>query len=97
MVVNALNGNIWDDGGHVPALMDIPSFVVPAEQLDLFNNYIVGKSLYSGDELKTMVGITLDEYKKTVEAYSLESRFIAKNAEGTISDEELAAAGISVN
>jgi ABC-type sugar transport system substrate-binding protein len=96
MAANALNDNMFRDAdGNAAVITDVPSFGVPAEQLDLFNKYIVGNDLFSDEELQAMIGISLDDLEDIIHNYSLVARFQAKAEQGIISADELAAAGIN--
>ncbi len=98
MVVNALEGNMWtDEDGNALVSEAVPSFSVPAEQLDLFNNYVVGNPLFSAEELSAMIGIDVDTFMDIVTNYNLEDRLMVKYEAGEISAEEMEAGGISVN
>lgn len=97
MCVNALENGMWtDENGDAAVISSVPSFSVPASQLDLFNTYIAGNALFSEAEIRDMVEGGLDNFMTWVENYDLVSRFESKYADGIISAEEMEAAGLSV-
>lgn len=95
MCVNALENGVWTDGnGDAAVITDVPAFSVPSTQLELFNKYIAGNQLFSAAEIRNMVDGDLDNFKSWVNSFDLVSRFQSKNADGIISDDEMAAAGL---
>lgn len=95
MCVNALENGMWTDAnGDAAVITNVPSFGVPSTQLELFNNYIAGNALFNETEIRDMVDGDLANFQSWVESFDLVSRFESKHADGIISDDEMAAAGL---
>lgn len=96
LMCNKLNGTpMLNEDGTAPYVDMVPAFSIPVEEMDLFNTYIAGDCIYSDKECQAMLGMSLKDFEDNiVTAYSLEDRLNAKYQEGTISADEMKAAGL---
>ena len=98
LMCNKLEGTpMLDADGTAPYVDMVPAFSIPVAEQELFSKYIAGDCIYSDAECQAMMGMSLEDFEnKIVSGYTLEERLQAKYAEGTISAEEMEAAGLSV-
>ena len=95
MLQNAVEGNkLTDADGNTIWVEDVMPFEVTSETYDLFEKYFMNESVYTEDEIKSMVGISYDEMMQIIDDFSLENRLNAKYEAGIISEEEMKSAGL---
>lgn len=99
---NHIEGNpLKDADGNVPYITDILPFTLESNQIDLFRTCFIDHFCYSDDELddmRTSINAEFD-YNALVEkidSYSFEERVQAQYEAGVATEEELMAAGISI-
>lgn len=92
---NACMGNkLVDADGNAIWVDNIPAFEVNAEIYPLYEKYFLNETVYTAEETQAFAGASYDEILEAIQAYSLESRLLAKNAAGIIPDAELEAVGL---
>ena len=92
---NACEGNkLVDADGHAIWVEDIMPFEVTEATYPLYEKYFLNQSVYTKDETLALIGVSYDEMIEAIGDYSLESRLMAKNAAGIISDAEMQEAGL---
>lgn len=75
---NFLEGNPLKDAEGNPIWIDnVMPFSVPAEEYDLYKQCFLDNNCYSDEEIKSMIGITYDEFVEIVNSYSLDERLKA--------------------
>ncbi len=90
-----LHGNqLLDADGNVPYIDDIEPFDVPATAIDAYQKCFVDETCYSEEETQALANGTYDEFMDAVNSYSFKERVEKKLADGTITAEEAATAGV---
>lgn len=98
IITNFLSGTpITQADGSAPNISDVPAFTVTPAYVDFFEKHIEGDCIYSDEELQAMQGISLDDFEKIIQDYSLPERALAKYKEGTVTAAELDAMGVEHN
>ena len=97
LLENAIAGTpVQDADGNAPWIDDVAPFQILPEEYELYTTCFIDNLCYSDEELKAMSGIDYDSFMEIVDSYSFEDRVKAKLEEDLITQEDIDAAGLTI-
>lgn len=97
LLENAIAGTpVQDEDGNVPWIDNVAPFQILPEEYELYTTCFIDNLCYSDEELLAMNGIDYDSFMEIVNNYSFEDRVNAKLDEGLITQEDIDAAGLTI-